>query len=121
MAPAARRWPGVEHAWVTLGASHRDRTGTDVALDVGGLGRGAECDHRALLRPEHDRSEQPLSNADTRPVRCCMWLQSFHNRMLAGIALLLLLGFGVSCGVSGLATNSAPRWACPSPTPKPWG
>jgi cell wall-associated NlpC family hydrolase len=50
-----------------------------------------------------------------------MWLQSSQNRILAGIALLLLLAFSVSCGVSGLATNNPPRWACPSPTPKPWG
>ena len=50
-----------------------------------------------------------------------MWLQSSPHRILAGIALVLLLGFGVSCGVGGLATNNPPRWACPSPTPKPWG
>jgi hypothetical protein len=50
-----------------------------------------------------------------------MWLQTDRHRILAGIALLLLLAFVVSCSVSGLATNSAPRWACPSPTPKPWG
>src|SRR4051812_33683417 len=50
-----------------------------------------------------------------------MWLQSSQNRILAGIALVLLLAFVVSCGVGGLATSSAPRWACPSPTPKPWG
>jgi cell wall-associated NlpC family hydrolase len=50
-----------------------------------------------------------------------MWLQIYQNRILAGMALILVLGFGVSCGVGGLATNSAPRWACPSPTPKPWG
>jgi hypothetical protein len=50
-----------------------------------------------------------------------MWLQSSHNRMLAGIALVLLFAVSVSCGVGGLATTNAPRWACPSPTPKPWG
>jgi cell wall-associated NlpC family hydrolase len=50
-----------------------------------------------------------------------MWLQSSRNRILVGIVVLLLLGFVVSCGVGGLATTSAPRWACPSPTPKPWG
>jgi cell wall-associated NlpC family hydrolase len=50
-----------------------------------------------------------------------MWLQSFRHRILAGIVVLLLLAFIVSCGVGGLATRSAPRWACPSPTPKPWG
>ncbi len=50
-----------------------------------------------------------------------MWLQSFEHRLLASMALLLLLVFVVSCGVGGLATTSAPRWACPSPTPKPWG
>ena len=50
-----------------------------------------------------------------------MWLQSSHNRMLAGIALVLLFAVSVSCGVGGLATNNPPRWACPSPTPKPWG
>jgi cell wall-associated NlpC family hydrolase len=50
-----------------------------------------------------------------------MWLQSSQYRILAGIALVLVFAVSVSCGVSGLATNSAPRWACPSPTPKPWG
>jgi cell wall-associated NlpC family hydrolase len=49
-----------------------------------------------------------------------MWLHASQHRILAGIALLLLLAFGVSCGVGGLA-SSAPRWACPSPTPRPWG
>jgi len=50
-----------------------------------------------------------------------MWLQSSRHRLLAGMALVFLLAFGVSCGVGGLATGTAPRWACPSPTPKPWG
>jgi len=36
------------------------------------------------------------------------------------IAMLALLTLG--CGAAGvLETNGAPRWACPSPTPKPWG
>jgi hypothetical protein len=50
-----------------------------------------------------------------------MWLQTDRHRILAGIVVLLLLAFIVSCGVGGLASGSAPRWACPSPTPKPWG
>src|SRR6266540_4515291 len=106
---------------LALGASHRDRTGADVALDIGGLGRRAKRDHGALVRPEHDSSGQSVSDADPRPVRWCMWLQSSRHRLLAGMALLLLLAMSVSCGVGGLATSSAPRWACPSPTPKPWG
>lgn len=36
------------------------------------------------------------------------------------VALLALLVLG--CGAAGvLETNGAPRWACPSPTPRPWG
>jgi hypothetical protein len=50
-----------------------------------------------------------------------MWLHAPRHRILAGIALVLLLAVSVSCGVGGLAMSSAPRWACPSPTPKPWG
>ena len=36
------------------------------------------------------------------------------------LALLVLVTLG--CGVAGvLETSGAPRWACPSPTPQPWG
>jgi cell wall-associated NlpC family hydrolase len=38
--------------------------------------------------------------------------------VLAGLALLTVL----ACGTAGiLETSTAPRWACPSPTPRPWG
>jgi cell wall-associated NlpC family hydrolase len=41
-------------------------------------------------------------------------------RILFSIPLLALLV--LACGVAGvLETNGAPRWACPSPTPLPWG
>jgi hypothetical protein len=50
-----------------------------------------------------------------------MWLHASRHRILAGMALVLLLTLGVSCGVGGLATSRSPGWACPSPTPKPWG
>jgi cell wall-associated NlpC family hydrolase len=50
-----------------------------------------------------------------------MWLHASQHRILVGIALFLLFAVSVSCGVGGLATNNPPRWACPSPTPKPWG
>src|SRR5690242_5469464 len=51
-----------------------------------------------------------------------MWLQVRHNRIIAGITLPLLLSLLLSCGVAGgLTTGSPPRWACPSPLPKPWG
>src|SRR5215213_7793814 len=33
------------------------------------------------------------------------------------LAVCCLFGATVSCGVGGLASGSAPRWACPSPTP----
>lgn len=40
--------------------------------------------------------------------------------ILFGVPLLTL--FVLACGVAGvLETNGAPRWACPSPTPLPWG
>jgi hypothetical protein len=50
-----------------------------------------------------------------------MWLYAQHNRMIAGVTLLLLFLGTVGCGVGGLATGSAPSWACPSPLPRPWG
>jgi cell wall-associated NlpC family hydrolase len=43
------------------------------------------------------------------------------HRVAAVLGLLILLGLTVGCGVSGLATARPPRWACPSPTPLPWG
>jgi cell wall-associated NlpC family hydrolase len=44
------------------------------------------------------------------------------RRSLALPALALLVLFTLACGVAGvLETSGAPRWACPSPTPKPWG
>ncbi|NTU84801.1 MAG: C40 family peptidase [Chloroflexales bacterium] len=40
--------------------------------------------------------------------------------ILLAAALLTLLTLG--CGAAGvLETAGAPRWACPSPTPRPWG
>jgi cell wall-associated NlpC family hydrolase len=38
------------------------------------------------------------------------------------LALALLVFATLACGAAGvLETNGEPRWACPSPTPKPWG
>lgn len=43
-------------------------------------------------------------------------------RKLLPLFLFLLTLFTLACGVAGvLETNGAPRWACPSPTPRPWG
>jgi cell wall-associated NlpC family hydrolase len=43
-----------------------------------------------------------------------------HPLALPVLALLVL--FTLACGAAGvLETNGAPRWACPSPTPRPWG
>lgn len=40
--------------------------------------------------------------------------------LFVGLPLLALLV--LACGAAGvLETSGAPRWACPSPTPKPWG
>jgi hypothetical protein len=40
--------------------------------------------------------------------------------LLCTTALLALMVLG--CGTAGiLETSGAPRWACPSPTPRPWG
>jgi len=76
---------------LALGPSHGHRAGADVAPDMGGLGGRAERDHGAVVRSEHDYSDQSLSDADTRRVRWCMWPQSSRNRILAGIVVLLLL------------------------------
>jgi cell wall-associated NlpC family hydrolase len=43
------------------------------------------------------------------------------QRVLLVIALLGLVGPLLACGVGGLSANRPPRWACPSPTPLPWG
>jgi cell wall-associated NlpC family hydrolase len=40
---------------------------------------------------------------------------------LIGIALIGLTGLVIGCGVGGLTAGRPPRWACPSPTPEPWG
>lgn len=42
-----------------------------------------------------------------------------HRILVAG-SLIFIFGLLLACG-SGVATTSAPRWACPSPTPKPFG
>jgi len=40
--------------------------------------------------------------------------------LIIGLPLLALLI--LACGAAGvLETSGAPRWACPSPTPRPWG
>ncbi len=40
--------------------------------------------------------------------------------LIVGLPLLALLV--LACGAAGvLETSGAPRWACPSPTPRPWG
>ncbi len=43
------------------------------------------------------------------------------QRRVCCLFLLGLLGLTIGCGAGGLSTASAPRWACPSPMPKPWG
>src|SRR5262245_10305260 len=42
-------------------------------------------------------------------------------KMLIVIALFGLASLAIACGVGGLAVGRPPRWACPSPTPRPWG
>jgi len=38
------------------------------------------------------------------------------------LVILLVLPLVLACGAAGvLETSGAPRWACPSPTPQPWG
>src|SRR5262245_55034983 len=46
---------------------------------------------------------------------------TYTIRLLLCSALLGLAGLVLACGVGGLAAASPPRWACPSPTPQPWG
>lgn len=42
-------------------------------------------------------------------------------RALLVVAPFCLATLLIACGVGGLAAARPPRWACPSPTPKPWG
>jgi cell wall-associated NlpC family hydrolase len=44
-----------------------------------------------------------------------------NKPITVGVLLLCLLGLTLGCGVGGLAATSSPRWACPSPTPRPFG
>jgi hypothetical protein len=46
-----------------------------------------------------------------------------HSRRqrLFVVLSLGLLGFTLACGTGGVVAANAPRWACPSPTPLPWG
>jgi cell wall-associated NlpC family hydrolase len=41
-------------------------------------------------------------------------------RLLLMLAIVLLAGLVLACG-SNVVVSRGPRWACPSPTPKPWG
>ena len=43
------------------------------------------------------------------------------KQLLICLALIGLAGLLIACGVGGLTAAHPPRWACPSPTPKPWG
>lgn len=44
------------------------------------------------------------------------------QRVLASCAVLLLAGVVLACGGSAtLTASTSPRWACPSPLPKPYG
>jgi cell wall-associated NlpC family hydrolase len=44
------------------------------------------------------------------------------KRHLSLVLLALVVILTLGCGVAGvLETSGAPRWACPSPTPMPWG
>ena len=49
----------------------------------------------------------------SRRLRSIRWLMLIA---IVGLATLL-----IACGVGGLTAAHPPRWACPSPTPKPWG
>jgi cell wall-associated NlpC family hydrolase len=42
-------------------------------------------------------------------------------RLLLAIAVLFLTGLVLACGTAGISAGSSPRWACPSPTPLPYG
>lgn len=43
------------------------------------------------------------------------------RRMLALLLIFPFLGFILACATSGVVATRPPRWACPSPTPLPWG
>ena len=43
------------------------------------------------------------------------------TNLLICVALVGLAGLLLACGVGGLIAGQPPRWACPSPTPLPWG
>src|SRR5581483_8830724 len=43
------------------------------------------------------------------------------QRILFGFLLLGVFGLTIGCGAGGLSVAGAPRWACPSPLPRPWG
>ena len=44
-----------------------------------------------------------------------------RHRSLLSLALLISVLPLLACGASGVVVDSSPRWACPSPLPKPWG
>ncbi len=44
-----------------------------------------------------------------------------RHRSLLSLALLISVLPLLACGASGVVVGSSPRWACPSPLPKPWG
>ncbi len=50
-------------------------------------------------------------------------LSAQARRLLAAAAAIVLAGLVLSCGGAGgmAGATNAPRWACPSPTPKPFG
>ncbi len=50
-----------------------------------------------------------------------MFERATLQRIMFGFLLLGVFGLTIGCGAGGLSTASAPRWACPSPMPKPWG
>ncbi len=43
------------------------------------------------------------------------------RRLLITVVLFGLAGLVLACGVGGLTAGRPPRWACPSPTPLPFG
>jgi hypothetical protein len=47
-----------------------------------------------------------------------------HSRsrgLLIALTILFLAGLLLACGTAGITASTGPRWACPSPTPLPYG
>src|SRR5262245_11401938 len=94
---------------------------------MGRLGRARQSNQRADAQFESNHPGRGVSHADAAAIADSdhrRYAMTRHSRLAHLLVCFMLIGMAallLACGVGGLTAGRPPRWACPSPTPLPWG